>query len=182
MLSVSYAAAAAAMFAAALYLFFRLRLFLTTTTMLLGLLLLIYGPAYLSFMLSSGEFVMPIKWIFGDIDGVNPIFPTIKGKIPDFDGVVIAMNFSIALMYVSIIAGIETVDRFVPRRTAALRTALANWNSQVLRDDVGGGRILFGVISIVVLFLLFVSFSEDHIGTIKGFLSSAEGDRRKSVV
>jgi hypothetical protein len=36
---------------------------------------------------------------------------------------------------------------------------------------------LIGVISILILFLLFVSFKENHIGTIKGFLSAAEADR-----
>jgi hypothetical protein len=177
MLSASYAATAAAMLVAALYLFFRLRPFLTTTTMLLGSLLLIYGPAYLSFMQSSGEDVMPIKWMIGDISRVNPIFSAIKARVADFDGVVIAMNFAIALMYVGIIVGIETVDRLVPRRIEALRIALANWNSQTLRDDVGGVGILLGAVSILILFLLFVSFRENHIGTIKGFLSAAEGDR-----
>ena len=43
------------MFAAVLYFFFRLRMFLTTTTMLIGSLLLIYGPAFLSYTLSSAN-------------------------------------------------------------------------------------------------------------------------------
>jgi hypothetical protein len=55
MLFASYATAAAAMIAAALHLFLRLRLYVTTTAMLVGSLLLVYGPASLSFMLSSGE-------------------------------------------------------------------------------------------------------------------------------
>jgi hypothetical protein len=55
MLFASYATAAAAMIAAALYLFLRSRLYVTTTAMLVGSLLLVYGPASLSFMLSSGE-------------------------------------------------------------------------------------------------------------------------------
>jgi hypothetical protein len=56
MLFASYATAAAAMIAAALHLFLRLRLYVTTTAMLVGSLLLVYGPASLSFMLSSGEY------------------------------------------------------------------------------------------------------------------------------
>jgi hypothetical protein len=56
MLFASYATAAAAMIAAALYLFLRSRLYVTTTAMQVGSLLLVYGPASLSFMLSSGEY------------------------------------------------------------------------------------------------------------------------------
>jgi NO-binding membrane sensor protein with MHYT domain len=55
MLSVSYAVAAVAIFGAALYLFFRLRPYVTTSTILVGSLLLIYGPAFLNFTLTSGE-------------------------------------------------------------------------------------------------------------------------------
>jgi hypothetical protein len=179
MLSVSYISAAAAVGAAALYLLLRLRPFLTATTMLLGALLLVYGPAYLSFMLSAGDFVMPLKWLFGPIDEVslvNEIFPAIKKKIPDFDAVVIAMNFSIALMYAGIIAGIEIVDRLAPSRIAALQAALANWNSQSLRDDLPDFRILLAAILMLVLFMVFVSYSEDHIGSIRGFLSTSDID------
>jgi hypothetical protein len=176
MLSASYFAAAAAMFAATLYLFFRLRMFLTTTTMLVGSLLLIYGPAYLSFMLSSGEHGMLVRWLSGGTNRINLIFPRISGKVPDFDAVVIAMNFSIALMYVGIIAGIATVDRLIPNRISILRTSLTNWSAQVLREDVGGCKILFSVISVVALFMFFVSYKENHIGSIKHFLSLPTND------
>ena len=67
MLFASYAAAAAAMILAALYLFLRLRLYLTTTSMLLGSLLLVYGPASLSFTLSSGEYGFLIRQLLGGI-------------------------------------------------------------------------------------------------------------------
>ncbi len=85
MLSASYVTVGAAMFAAALYLFFRLRLFLTTATMLIGSLLLIYGPAYLGFMLSSGAHALLIRSISGGVLQINPIFPLIAGKVKDFD-------------------------------------------------------------------------------------------------
>src|SRR5471030_985863 len=106
MLWVSYVAAAAGMLAAALYLFLRLRLFLTTTTMLLGSLLLIYGPAFLSYTLSSGERAFLIHLLSGVAGSPHAVFSTIKAKVPDFDAVIIAMNFSIALMYAGIVAGI----------------------------------------------------------------------------
>src|SRR3984893_5901077 len=118
LLSVSYAAAAAAMLAAALYLFLRLRLFLTTTTMLLGSLLLIYGPLFLSYTLSSGEPQFLIHRLTGSVGVPHPIFSIIRAKVPDFDVVITAVNFSVALMYAGIIAGIEAVDKLMPRQIA----------------------------------------------------------------
>ena len=53
------------------------------------------------------------------------MFSLMKERIPDFDAVIISMNFSIALMYLSIIAGIEIVDWIIPRRVAALKSALS---------------------------------------------------------
>src|SRR5450432_704240 len=135
MLLVSYATAVTAMFGAALYLFFRLRLFLTTTTMLVGSLLLIYGPAYLSYTLSSGERAFLIHLLTGVVGPPHAMFSAIKAKVPDFDAVIMAMNFSIALMYAGIVAGIEMVDRLIPKRIATMRIALANWNAQDFYDD-----------------------------------------------
>src|SRR5438105_3375951 len=126
MLSVSYVVAAAAMCAAAIYLFLRLRPFVTTAAMLIAALLLIYGPAALSFTLSSGESALLIHRLLGTVGTLQPIFPKIKAKVSDFDSVIVAMNFSIALMYVGTIAGIEIVDRLFPKRTAAMRATLAN--------------------------------------------------------
>ena len=94
MLLASYVAAAAAMFVAALYLFLRLRPLLTTTTMLIGSLLLIYGPAFLSYTLSSGEKAFLIHRLSGTIGAPDPIFAAIKAKVPDFDAVVTAEDVS----------------------------------------------------------------------------------------
>jgi hypothetical protein len=176
MLTISYAAAAAAMIAAALYLFFRLRMFLTTTTMLIGSLLLIYGPAFLSYTLSSGEPGFLINRLSGAVGNPHPIFSIIKAKVSDLDAIVTAMNFSIALMYAGVIAGIETVDRLIPERIARMRTALRNWNAQVLQDESGDHRILLIVILALVALMLFFSISENHIATIWKFLSIPEGD------
>jgi hypothetical protein len=173
MLSASYVVAAAAICGAALYLFFRLRLFLTTTTMLLGSLLLIYGPAYLTFMLSSGVYALPIRELLGTAL-TNPIFSLFRARIQDFDAVIIALNLSIAITYIGIIAGIEMVDRLVPERIATLRTALTNWNAQAVRDDARGCKILFWVISSLTVFMLVVSIKENHLGTIKSFLSASD--------
>ena len=179
LLLISYAAAAAAMFAATLYLFFRLRLFLTATTMLIGSLLLIYGPAFLSYTLSSGEPGFLIHRLSGaSVGGIHPhsIFSIIRAKVADLDAVIVAMNFSVALMYVGIVAGIEAVDRLIPRRIARMRTALTNWNGQTLQDNTGDHRILLAVILALVAFMLFFSVTENHIATIWRFLSITGDD------
>jgi hypothetical protein len=171
MLLVSYAAAAAAMLGTALYLFFRLRLFLTTTTMLVGSLLLIYGPAFLSYTLSSGERAFVIHLLTGVVGSPHAMFSTIKAKVPDFDAVVMAMNFSIALMYAGIVAGIEAVDSLIPKRIAAMRTALTSWNAQALQGDICDQRSLLIVILTLLLLMTFFSIKEDHIATTWHFLS-----------
>ena len=171
MLAASYAVAASAMSGAAIYLGFRLRLFLTAATMLVGSLLLIYGPAYLSFMLSSGEKVMLIRRLSGLMGGKSLIFSIIQAASADFPDIVISMNFSIALMFVGVIAGIETINRLMPQRIAAMEVALTGWNSQRLKDDVGGSRMLLTVIAGLTLFLAWISIRENHIGIIKAFLS-----------
>jgi hypothetical protein len=176
MLTVSYAAAAAAMFVAALYLFFKLRLFLTTTTMLIGSLLLIYGPAFLSYTLSAGEPGFLINRLSGSVGVPHPIFSIIKAKVSDLDAVVIAMNLSIALMYAGIITGVEAVDRLIPKRVATMRTALTNWNAQVLQDEIRDHRILLTVILALVVLMLFFSITENHISTIWNFLSISGHD------
>jgi len=171
MLSVSYAVAAAAICGAALYLVLNLRLFLTTTTMLLGSLLLIYGPAFLTYTLSSGETDFLLQRLSGTTGLPHPIYPMIQAKVPDFDAIIIAMNFSIALMYAGIIAGIEAVDRLFPKRTAMLRPALTNWSTQPLHDDIGRHRMLLMVILALVLLMSYFSITENHIATIWNFLS-----------
>jgi hypothetical protein len=179
MLSISYTVAAAAMFGAALYLFFRLRPYVTTTTMLVGSLLLIYGPAFLSFTLTSGEPGFLVNRLLNFYAGSilpHPIFAIIKGKVPDFDSVIIAMNFSIALMYASIITGIEAVDRLFPKRIATMQSAVTGWNAQPLHDDVEGNRILLIVILALAALMLFFSITENHIATIRKFLSIPGGD------
>ena len=171
MLAASYAIAALVMSGAAIYFYLRLRLFLTATTMLLGSLLLIYGPAYLSFMLSSGERAMVIQRLSGSIGGKSPIFSIIHAASADFPAIVTAMNFAVALMFIGVIAGVEIVNRLIPSRIAATQVALAGWNSQSLEDNIGGSRVLLLAIAGITLFLAWVSIRENHIGTIKAFLS-----------
>ena len=119
MLFLSYAAASFAMLAAALYLLLRLRLFVSTATMLVASLLLIYGPAALSFTLSGGQYAFLIRPLLGKADIPSSMFPMMSGKVGDLGPVIIAINFSLALMFAGVIAGIESVNRLLPRRAAA---------------------------------------------------------------
>ena len=176
MLSVSYIAATAAMLAAAGYLIFRSKLFLTTTTMLIGSLLLIYGPTFLTFTLSSGEPQFLIHKLLNSPGAPHPIFSIIRKEIPDLDPVITAMNFSVAIMYVGIIAGIEIVDRLMPKRIAKMRVAVTNWNAQTLQDDTGGRGILLIVILALLLLMSFFSIEENQISTIRHFLSITSDD------
>jgi len=171
MLILSYVAATAAMIAASLYLVLRLRPLITTSTMLVGSLLLIYGPAFLIFALASGEYSLLIRSFIGG--GLPPasIFAAIRAKGLDLDAIVTAMNVSVALMYVGIIIGMEAVSRAFPARTAILASRLADWNSQPVEDDVRDHAILLVVISMLLLFMLYVSFSEQHLQTISQFFS-----------
>jgi hypothetical protein len=81
------------------------------------------------------------------------------------------MNFAMALMFVGVIAGIEIVNRLIPKRIAAMEVVLTGWNSQPLKDDVGASRMLLVVIACLTLFLAWVSIRENHVGIIKAFLS-----------
>ncbi len=174
MLTLSYAAAAAAMFAAALYLFLRLRLYLTTTTMFVGSLLLVYGPASLSFTLSSGEYGFLVRPLLGDIFVPSSMFPMMKAKIGDLDSVITAVNFSLALMYLGVIAGIESINRLFPARAGITDAGLASWSHQPPRDDKRDHQLLLVVVAALFLIMLFFSIRENHIGTIEHFFSIKE--------
>jgi hypothetical protein len=171
MLVVSYTFASLTMCGAALYLFYRLRFYVTASTMLVGSLLLIYGPAYLSFVLSSGEKAMVLRRLLGSMGGKSLIFGTIEAASADFGAILIAMNFSIALMFIGVVVGIELIDRLMPMQVARMQAALPAWNSQPLMDDTGGSRVLLAAISVSVLMMAWISMSEHHLATIREFLS-----------
>ena len=171
MLFLSYATAAAAMVAAALYLFLRMRPFVTTSTMLVGALLLIYGPAALSFTLSSGQYGYLIHPLIGNTWVPASMFPAIKAKIGDLGPVIASLNFSLALMYAGVIAGIEIISRALPARATATDAAVERWSSQTAADEDRGHLVLLIAISALFLFLLFVSIRENHLATIEHFYS-----------
>jgi hypothetical protein len=180
MLFVSYAAATAAMIAAAFYLFLRLRFYVTTTTMLVASLLLIYGPALLSFTL-SGEYALLLRPFTGGTLPTPWIFAEIKAKGLDLNAIITAMNFSVALMYVGIIAGIEAVNRAAPARAAKLATALPAWNDQKIEDDLRTHSILLIVIAVLFLVMLYFSLSENHVETISHFFSIKDDNTARNL-
>lgn len=180
MLLASYIVAALAMGGSTAYLLYRLRPFFTATTMLLGSLLLIYGPAYLSFVLSSGEKSMLLYRLSGSEGGKSVIFRTIQSASPDFGAILTAMNLAIALMFIGVIVGIEIVDRLAPRRVAGMLVAVEAWNSQPLRDGLGAVRVLLAVIAALALMLAFISIRENHLGTIREFLSISDDATRQA--
>ena len=178
MLSLSYAAAAAAMFAAALYLFLRLWPFVTTSTMLLSSLLLIYGPALLSFTLSSGEYAYLIRPFIGSSGTPPSMFPVMQEKIGSLDPVIVSINFSIALMYLGIMLGLESVVRFFPKRSTLAQNAMKGWINSQLSDGASDQRLLLVVVATLFALMLFVSLRENHIQTISNFFAIKDNDAR----
>lgn len=155
-ISASYVIAALAIYAAGLYLIYRLRLYVTASSMLLGFLLLVYGPAYLTYMLLRRP--------------VSVVDLRISSAL-NFDDTVISLNLSIAIMFFCVILGIELVDRLAPRSAHSLQKALTSWNSQPLRGKRSNLWPLLLVNLALALFMTWVSLEENHLAIIAGFLS-----------
>lgn len=181
MLVASYVIAAAAMLATAAYLFLRVRLFITTTAMLLGSLLIVYGPTFLTFTLSSGAYAFLIRPLTGGVGGPTFMFPAIKARIGDIDSVIIAMNFSVALMYAGIVAGVELINGMAPVRAAAANSACQNWTHQAVQDDLSSHRFLVAFILAVLLFMLFISIKEHHLDIISQFFSITDDNTARNL-
>lgn len=171
MLAASYVFAAAAMTGAAAYLLFRLRFYITTTTMLLGALLLVYGPATLIFLGSHGEFGYVLQLLTGGTTLPKSQFPAMATRVGGLDPVLIDINFSLGLMYLGIVAGVEAMSRLLPTRASAMQTGVGGWSRQSIGDDARTHRLLLIVILICLLLMLVVSIREDHVGTIRGFFA-----------
>jgi hypothetical protein len=174
LLTTSYIAASAAMIIAAIYLLTRLRLFLTASTILIVSLLLIFGPSFIGYTLSEGEPHFLVRLLFGlppTPPNSNTIFAIIGRTVPDVAGIVTAMNFSMAIMYVGIVAGMELASRLLPERLTATRVAIETWRTQKLHDEATSHALLLIAIVILSLLMLFVSIRENQIGTIFQFFS-----------
>ena len=163
-LAASFVLAALAIYGAALYLIYRLQPYLTASSMLLGFLLLIHGPAYLIYMLFRGPQSLIYRRIATSLN---------------FDGVVVSLNLSIALMFIGVIAGIQLVDGLAPRSAGALKTAVLGWNSQPLSAGQSSPWASLILIMVLALFMFWVSMVEHHLAVIAGYFSVAGGEVEK---
>ena len=162
--SATYVVAALSMYSAALYLIFRLRLYLATRSFLLVFLLLVHGPAYLIYMLFRGSGSIIYERIARDAN---------------FESVVVSLNVSIALMFLSIIVGIEAVDRSMPARAKQLFLGLSAWKGQRLESGRRRPWVLLGAITLAAGFMAVVSLKEHHLAVIKGYLAVAGDEFEK---
>ena len=163
--SASYVIAALAICAAGLYFVYRLGPYVTASTILLGFLLLVYGPAYLAYML----FRLPIEVVDFRIS-----------NSANFHNTVVSLNLSIAIMFVCVIVGIELVDRMLPRSAQALRQAISGWNLQPLSEGNAKPWPLLFVILAMGLFMAWISVKEHHLAVVEGFLSAPDDQLAKT--
>jgi oligosaccharide repeat unit polymerase len=156
MVSGSYILAALSMYAAGLYLIYRLRPYLTSSSMLLGLLLLIHGPAYLVYMLARGS--------------QSSIYTRIEMS-PNFEGVVIALNVSMALMFLGVMTGFEIVNLSMRSRACKLQSKIAAWNLQKIDGAILGYRFLWMVVLGLIVFMLWSAVADKQISAILGYVA-----------
>ena len=166
-----YAIVSAAMLAGALYLFVRLRPFITTTTILLGSLLVVYGPFSLVFTFFAGEYGLPVRIFADEIKFPASTFPTIVAKVGELGPIITDVNFSLALMYLAIITGIEAINLIFSSRARTADLAIANWSKQEVAHDGSVNSLLLCAISACFLVMLLYSLKESHIRTIIQFFS-----------
>lgn len=171
MLSLSYATASAAMLGAAFYLFVRLRLFVTTTTILLGSLLVVYGPLSLVFTFFSGEYGFPIRMLAGGVKFPPSTFSVIVARVGDLGPVITDINFSLTLMYLGIVIGIEAANLALPSRARIADFAISSWNTENVAYERRVHNLLLCAISACFVVMLFYSLKESHVGTIRQFFS-----------
>src|SRR5260370_22938835 len=92
MTAASYFLAALSMLGAAGYLFYKSRGYISAASMLLGFLLLLYGPAYLIFMLYYNQ---------------ESVIYRELAKAPYFAESTISLNFALLIMQLGCVLGIE---------------------------------------------------------------------------
>lgn len=166
MVGASYALATLAIAFAAVYLMFRCERFVSASTMLISFLLLVYGPAYLIYMLWR----LPISAVDLQIS-----------RSAHFPEITVALNLAIALMFVSVTAGIELVNRLMPGAVQSTRHGLKNWSDQPLAKAPSGEMWLMGVGLLLTAFMVWVSYREQHLHILLGYLS-VPGDEFAKIV
>ncbi|WOH61256.1 hypothetical protein [Bradyrhizobium sp. BWC-3-1] len=155
-ISLTYVVAALAIYVAAIYLVYRLEPRITASSILICFLFLIYGPPYIAYML----FRRPI----------SAVDYLISSSV-DFDQVVIGQNLSIALMFVSVIAGIELLNVLMASSILKMQENLRAWNKQPLTSSSKRSLALFSVVLGLAIFMGWTSYREGHFQTLSGYLS-----------
>ena len=164
MSAATFLLAALSMLGAAIYLAKKARGFISATSMLLGFLLLLYGPAYLLYMLYYHQDSLIYRELM---------------KTPYFDEASVSLNLAIAITYLGCLIGIELIDRLAPRRVKKLTQTLEDWNAHPLRSvsSVDGWLIASNVALIALM--AWTSIREHHLAVIGGFLDTATSQSAK---
>jgi hypothetical protein len=165
MTAASYLLAALSMLGAAVYLFCKSRSYISAASMLLSFLLLLYGPAYLVYMLYYNQ---------------GSVIYRELAKAPYFDEATISLNFALSIMYLGCVAGIEIVDRIAWRLNDRLNRALESWNVKLLTGDRRFAGLLIAVNLALAAFMIWVSIREHHLAIVSGFLDTASSQIAKS--
>lgn len=165
MVVASYAFATLAMIGAVAYLISRCDRFVSASTMLISFLLLVYGPAYLLYMLWR----IPISAVDKQIS-----------QSVHFPEITVALNLSIGLMFVAVIAGIELINRLMPAAVKSTRDGLKNWSLQPLAR-APGEMWLLSIGFVLAAFMLWISYREHHLQILLGYLS-VPGDEFAKIV
>jgi hypothetical protein len=165
MTAASYLLAALSMLGAAGYLFYKSRGYISAASMLLGFLLLLYGPAYLVFMLYYNQ---------------ESVIYRELAKAPYFDEATISLNFALSIMYLGCVAGIELVDRIARRSNDRLNHALESWNAQSLKGCPRFDGLLIAANLALAAFMIWVSIREHHLAIVSDFLDTASSQIAKS--
>ncbi|MET4519809.1 hypothetical protein [Bradyrhizobium sp. I1.7.5] len=158
--------ASAAMIYAGFYLVFRCERYVSASTMLISFLLLIYGPAYLAYILWR----LPISAVDKQIS-----------HSAHFPEVTIALNMAIGLMFLSVTAGIQLVNRLMAGSVQGTSAALSNWRNQPLKETYSAEVWLTCVAFALSVFMVWVSYREQHLHVILAYLS-VPGDEFAKIV
>lgn len=164
MTAATFLLAALSMLGAAIYLVKKTRGFISATSMLLGFLLLLYGPAYLVYMLYYNQDSLIYRELM---------------KTPYFVEASVSLNLAIAITYLGCIIGIELIDRLAPRRTKRLTQALEDWNADPLRSASSVDGWLIAANVALIAFMTWTSIREHHLAVISGFLETASSQSAK---
>jgi hypothetical protein len=166
MSAASFLLASLSMSGTTAYLFYKTRGRISATSMLLGFLLLLYGPAYLLYMLYYNQRSLINRELM---------------QAPYFEDAVNSLNLAISLLYLCCIVGIELVDRLAGQRTRNLTETLNNWNAYPPRSVSGfEERWLIAIIIALIAFMGWVSAREHHLAVISGYLETATSQAAKA--